>query len=344
MNPLDRVTIGDTGVEVTRLGLGGGTLSPMALPEGLYDGASHDEAVAITRRAYELGIRYFDVAPLYGFGRSEVRIGKGLSGFDRSSFVLSTKAGRLLVPKAGTSPSTNNLDALPDLTTFETWTRDNVLRSIDESLQRLKTDRVDIVYVHDPDEQTFGEQQANDEAFPALFELREQGTIGVIGCGMNQWQMPARFIRRFDLDIVLIAGRYTLLDHSALPELLPLCIERNVKVTIGGPYNTGILARDLSGPVTFDYEPAPQNLIDRAKKLDAICRRHGVDLKAAALAFVLAHPAVATVIPGARTVAEVEQNVDMAGKAIPQDLWTEMRSEALIPEDAPTPAEPEAGG
>ena len=196
------------------------------------------------------------------------------------------------------------------------------LRSIEESLQRLQTDHVEIVLVHDPDRAPHGERQAIDEGFPTLIELREQGVIKALGCGMNEWQMPAAFIRRFDIDAVLLAGRYTLLDHDAYDEFLPLCVERDVKIIVGGPYNSGILARDLSGYVTFNYERAPEHLVEHARKLDAVCRRHGVDLKAAALQFVLAHPAVANgdtrsaVGPGVGTELCARRAGDTSGRVV----------------------------
>lgn len=337
MNPFETVPVGPYKLPVMRLGLGGAPLSGMVLADGLYGGSAHDDAVWIIQRAYERGIRYFDTAPLYGNGRSEARFRDGLAGFPRDSYVLSTKVGRVLDPAPGGNTSTDNPDSLPELVAVNSWTRSDVHRSIEESLERLKTDHIDIIYVHDPDQEEFGEQQSNDEAFPALIELREQGVIKAIGCGMNLWEMPARFVKRFDLDIVLLAGRYTLLDHSGLTEFLPLCVERGVKVAIGGPYNSGILARDLNKPVSFNYEPAPAYLVDRARRLKAICDHHGVDLKAAALQFVLAHPAVATVIPGAQTVGELEQNISMVKSHISTSLWSDMRNEGLIPKEAPTP-------
>jgi D-threo-aldose 1-dehydrogenase len=228
-------------------------------------------------------------------------------------------------------------DGIGELEPVNTWTRDDVHRSIEESLKRLNLDSVDIIYVHDPDVEDYGEDQAVNEAFPALIELREQGVIKAIGCGMNEWQMPLKFIQQFDLDIILLAGRYTLLDHSGLEEFLPACVERDVKITVGGPYNSGILARDLSQPVTFNYEQAPRNLVEQARRLTEICVAHGVDLKAAALQFVLAHPAVATAVPGAQSIAELEQNIAMVQQEIPGALWSDMRSAGLIPDNAPTP-------
>ena len=337
MNPLEKVAIGKQGVEVTRFGLGGAPLSGMVLGDGLYGGTAHDEAARIIRRAHDLGINYFDTAPLYGTGRSEVRYGAALSGVDRDSYVISTKVGRVLELYEGGMSAEESPDNFADHYAVDSWTRDDVLRSIEDSLVRLQTDHIEIVLVHDPDTQPYGEKQAMEEAFPTLIELREQGTVKAVGCGMNEWQMPAKFIRAFDIDAVLLAGRYTLLDHSAYGEFLPLCIERDVKIIVGGPYNSGILARDLDGDVTFDYEIAPQHLVDQARRLDAVCRRHGVDLKAAALQFVLAHPAVGTVVPGAQSVAELEENFGLVGQEIPGDVWVEMKAEGLIPRDAPTP-------
>lgn len=339
MDPFEKIAIGDTGVEVPRLGLGTAPLSGMVLGDGLYGGTANAEAVRIIDRAREVGVSYVDTAPLYGIGRAEARVGmSAYAAGDRDSFVISTKIGRVLNPVAGGVAPADDPDGIGELEAVNSWTRDDVHRSIEESLVRLKLDRIDIIYLHDPDVEPYGEDQAVNEAFPALIELREQGVIRAIGCGMNEWQMPLRFIERFDLDIILLAGRYTLLDHSGLSEFLPACVERNVKITVGGPYNSGILARDLSKPVTFNYEQAPEHLLDRARRLTEICVAHEVDLKAAALQFVLAHPAVATAIPGAQSVAELEQNIEMVQQDIPAALWSDMRSAGLIPDDAPTPA------
>ncbi len=338
MNPFAKIQLGNTGVAVPRLGLGTAPLSGMVLGDGLYGGTAHDEAVRIISRAQELGISYVDTAPLYGTGRAEARLGQSTyASADRDSFVVSTKIGRVLNPVHGRSSPEDDADGIGELIAINSWTRDDVHRSIEESLVRLNLDSVEIIYVHDPDVETYGENQALAEAFPALIELREQGVIKAIGCGMNEWQMPLIFIQRFDLDIILLAGRYTLLDHSGLAEFLPACVERDVKITVGGPYNSGILARDLSQPVTFNYEQAPDNLVNQARKLTDICVAHDVDLKAAALQFVLAHPAVATVVPGAQSTAELEQNISMVEQEIPAAMWSDMRAARLIPDDAPTP-------
>ncbi len=338
MDPFAKVEIGSTGVSVPRLGLGTAPLSGMVLGDGLYGGTAHDEAARIINRAQELGISYVDTAPLYGSGRAEARVGQSaFANADRDSFVISTKIGRVLNPADSGVSAEDDPDGIGDLDPVNTWTRDDVHRSIEDSLKRLNLDRIDIIYVHDPDVESYGEEQAVNEAFPALIELREQGVIKAIGCGMNEWQMPLNFIQRFDLDIILLAGRYTLLDHSGLSEFLPACVERDVKITVGGPYNSGILARDLSKPVTFNYEQASSDLVDQARKLTDICVAHGVDLKAAALQFVLAHPAIATAVPGAQSIDELEQNIAMVQQEIPAGLWSDMRSAGLIPDNAPTP-------
>ncbi len=333
MHPFERIPIGDTGVTVTRFGLGSAPLGGNTAADGLYGGAVFDESQRIVNRAYESGVRYFDTAPLYGWGLSEVRVGMGLAGRDRESLTISTKAGRVLNPVSEEPRGPENLPELED--EFD-YTRDGIRRSLEESLVRLKTDRVEILLLHDADQGGL-EREGFETALPALVELREEGVVKAIGCGMNEWEMTSRFVRAFDLDFILLAGRYTLLEQGALDEFLPLCVERGVMIAVGGPYNSGILARDLDGPVSYNYEIAPADMIERARTLKTVCERNGVDLKAAALQFVLAHPAVATVIPGATTLAELEQNLRMIQAPIPAALWEDLRSENLIHPDAPTP-------
>lgn len=336
MKPTDSVRIGKTSVEVTRLGLGGAPLSGMVLADGIYGGTAYQQAISIIRRAYELGIRYFDTAPLYGEGRSEVRVGRALADRPRSAFAVSTKVSRVLDPVSGEAASYSE-DGIPKLKVTFDFSRAGILRSLEESLKRLNMRAVDILYLHDSDFTGQHPESTFREALPVLAELRQQGVVKAIGMGMNQWELTARCMRDFDLDIILMAGRYTLLDQSALPVFMAECVRRGTRVAIGGPYNSGILARDLDKPVSFDYEPAPGQLVEKARAIKAVCDRHGVDLKAAALQFVLAHPAVATAIPGAQTVGEVEQNVAAVKVKIPVQLWAELKHEKLIPEDAPVP-------
>ena len=327
MPPLNRANIGSTGVRVTRVGMGGAPIG------GLYTAVEAATAVDTIRRAHELGVSYFDTAPLYGSGRSEMLFGDALVGIPRDSYVLSTKVGRLLEPVAE-QPESDQFVDLPSLEPTYDYSRDGVLRSIEESLDRLRLDRVDVVMIHDPDDHF---EQAVNETFPALYDLRSQGVVGAIGAGMNQWEMLARFAREADPDCFLLAGRYTLLDQSGLDELLPLCVEKDIGVVLGGPYNSGILASDLSDETTFNYLPAPRDVLERARRIKEVCDRHGVPLKAAALQFGLAHPAVAATIPGARSIGEIEENLSMAAHPIPADLWDELRAERLIHLDATAP-------
>jgi D-threo-aldose 1-dehydrogenase len=309
------------------MGLGGAPLG------GLFAEVGDDVATGLVLRAHELGVRYFDTAPLYGSGNSERRYARALAQIPRDEFVLSTKVGRVLEP-VGEAPDSGPYVNVPPVAPVFDFSRDGVLRSLEESLQRLGLDRVDIAYIHDPDDHY---EQAIGEAYPALAELRSQGVVKAIGAGMNQWEMPARFAREGDFDCFLLAGRYTLLDQSALAELLPLCQEKGISIVIGGPYNSGILASDLSPGATFDYVAAPPRLLEKARRINAVCDRHDVPLKAAALQFGLAHPVVAATIPGARSVAEVEENLAMAAYPISSQLWEELRAERLIPEEAPPP-------
>ena len=338
MDPFERIAIGNTGVMVTRLGLGGAPLSGMEVANGSFGGSSFASAVGLIRRAYKLGIRYFDTAPLYGVGRGEARYGRALSGYPRSSFTISTKVSRVLRPLDPENPEPRGADGIPDYTCVFDFSGEGVRASLASSLERLRLASVDILFVHDSDERG---QHTDDEfamALQAAVELREQRTVRAIGMGMNEWERTARMVERFDLDFILLAGRYTLLDQSALPHFLPLCLERGVKLVIGGPYNSGILAGDLDGPVLFDYRRAPKHLVLKARRISGICERRRVELRAAALQFPLAHDAVISVIPGAASIAEVEDNVRVMRTEIPGELWTDLKAEGLLLESAPTPS------
>jgi D-threo-aldose 1-dehydrogenase len=329
MSMPDRVTVGRSDVAIARLGLGGAPLG------GLFAPVSDEEARATIERAWAAGIRFFDTAPLYGHGLSEQRLGTVLSQRPRDEFALATKVGRLL--RASTRPEPSEAatwPGAPPLNPVFDFSSDAVLRSLEESLIRLGLDRVEIVHIHDPDEHY---EQALRGAYPALDRLRSEGVIGAVGVGMNQAEMLARFAREADFDCFLVAGRYTLLDQAALGALMPLCLERRISVIVGGVFNSGILAGPRAG-ATFDYAPAPPQWLERARRLQGICARHGVPLAAAALQFPLAHPAVASVLLGVRSVAELDQNLELARLPIPSDLWRGLKGEGLLPEDAPTPA------
>ena len=329
MSELERVALGSSDVLVTRLGLGGAPLGGMFAP------VSEEQAAATLECSLAAGIRFFDTAPLYGHGLSERRIGSAVRSRPRDEFVLATKVGRLLRSPAPPEPGQAGIwPGAPAVNPVFDFSSDGVLRSLDESLERLGVDRVDVVHVHDPDEHY---EEALRGTFPALERLRSEGVVGAIGAGMNQAAMLARFAREGDFDCFLVAGRYTLLDQVALAELLPLCLERQISVIAGGVFNSGILADPREGAM-FDYAPASRERLVRARELQAVCARHGVPLAAAALRFPLGHPAVASVLLGVRSRAELERNLELVEHPIPGDLWRELKEEGLLPEQAPTPA------
>ena len=328
MDPLKKVQIGKTSLQVTRLGLGGAPLG------GLFEDVQGETAVATIRRALELGINFFDTAPLYGHGKSEKWMGQGLAGNSPDSRVLATKVGRVLEP---VEPGTLEKDEFDNPAPFKPvfdFSYDGTMRSFDESLKRLQVDRIDILHIHDPDDHY---DEAIKGAYPALDTLRREGRIKAVGAGMNQAEMPARFAREGNFDCFLLAGRYSLIDHTGLKELLPLCVEKQISIIIGGPYNSGILATGAKPGAKFNYADAPPEILERVRKVEEVCGRHQVPMKAAALQFPLAHPAVAAVIPGARTVAELEENFRLISHPIPGDFWADLRAKGLLPEEAPVP-------
>ncbi len=328
MEPFERVEIGQTGLTVPRLGLGGAPLG------GLYESVPEEEARNAVDTAYRAGIRFYDTSPYYGHGRCEERFGRYLASHPRGDYVLSSKVGRVLIPCDRVSIEDNQFRDATGYNPVFDFTRDGVMRSFESSLERLRVDRLDIVHIHDPDAHY---EQALLEAYQAVARLKEQGRVRAVGVGMNQWEALRDFARDADFDCLLVAGRYTLLDQSALAELMPLCSERGVSVIIGGPYNSGILATGSQRRTHFDYEPAAADMLEKTQRLEAVCARHGVPLKAAALQFPFGHPAVVAVIPGARSASEVEENVAMMSHPIPTDLWRELQGEGLLAADTPLP-------
>ena len=295
------------------------------------------QARATVEAAWAEGIRYFDTAPHYGLGLSERRLGAALSGRARSDYVLSTKVGRLLEPTASHGLMDDGGFAVPaEFRRVWDFSRDGVLRSLAESLERLGVDRVDIVYLHDPDDHR---DDAFLRAYPALEELRSQGLVKAIGAGMNQSAMLADFARHTDVDVLMLAGRYTLLEQSALDDLLPVCADRGVAVVAAGVFNSGLLAQPMPSPTArYEYREAPGELVDRATRIAAACKRHGTTLPAAALAFPLAHPAVVSVCIGAHLPEQVVRNTALGRAAVPGALWVELKEEGLLRRDAPVPA------
>jgi D-threo-aldose 1-dehydrogenase len=292
---------------LSRLGLGTAPLG------GLYDPVSDKEAYAVVDRAWELGLRFFDTAPHYGSGLAERRLGAALRERAREQFVISTKVGRLLRPGAP-DPVFRGAPACASVFDFS---YEGALRSLDESLERLAIERVDIALIHDPDDH-FAEALAG--AYVALERLRGEGIVRAIGVGMNQSALLARFARETDVDCLLLAGRYTLLDRGALRDLLPLCVEREIAVVAGGVFNSGVLA----GGTTFDYAPAVTAVRTRVAELHEICARWNTPLAAAALQFPLRHPAVVSVLAGCRSAGEVEEDARLFSLELPDGLWKEL--------------------
>ena len=320
----------DGSLALTELSLGCAQLG------NLYREISDADARTTVDAAWELGVRSFDTAPHYGLGLSERRLGAALAAHPRDAYVLSSKVGRLLEPVEPADGLDDQGFVVP-ATHRRVWdfSRDGIRRSLEESLGRLGLDRLDIVYLHDPDEHL---TEVLATGYAALEELRTEGTIGAIGAGMNQSRMLADLVRETDLDVVMLAGRYTLLEQGALDDLLPLCRERRVAVVAAGVFNSGLLASpDPSADARYDYGDAPRKLVERAQAIARICARHGTTLPAAALAFPLAHPAVASVCVGARSAAQIQRNVTLLGEEIAHDLWSELKAERFVRPDAPVP-------
>ncbi|MGW3106529.1 aldo/keto reductase [Streptomyces sp. NPDC001100] len=324
-------TLGSSGVEVGGLGLGAAPLG------NLFTEVDDEQAYRAVNAAWQQGIRYFDTAPHYGIGLSERRLGAALRDRPRAQYTISTKVGRRLDPvETVTGDDLADGFAVP-ATSRRVWdfTADGIRRTLDASLERLGLDRVDIVYLHDPDDHA---DQVFREGYPALEKLRAEGVVGAIGAGMNQAGMLTRFVQETDVDVVLCAGRYTLLDQSALTELLPSAVARGKSVVIGGAFNSGLLA-DPKPDATYNYAHAPAELLDRALRMKEAAERHGTTLRAAALAFCAAHPAVASVLVGARSEAEVRDCAEQFAAKVPDAFWQELRDTGLLPADAPVPAE-----
>jgi len=323
MKGLERKTLGKSGIEVTRVGLGCASLG------GMYGDIPEEQAHEVVRRALSLGINVIDTAPLYGYGKSEIRIGKEVQVRNRSDFVLATKVGRLLVPKdegGDTSQDANWGTESPLRPKFD-FSYDATMRSVEESLKRLQTDRIDILHIHDPDNHY---EQALRGAYPALDKLRSQGMIRAVSAGMNQSEMLARFAREGDFDCFLLAGRYSILEQGAIDELFPICAKKNIGIMLGGTYNSGILASDLSVGAKFNYAEAPADVLERARGLQRVAARHRVSLKAAALQFALAHPQVTCIMPGTRVPDRINENLKLVDEPIPSEFWAELKGENLI--------------
>ncbi len=326
MNPTQQVPLGRTALTVTRFGLGTAPLG------GLFEAVDEATGVGVIERAWDAGVRFFDTAPLYGHGLAETRLGKVLRQKPRGEFTLASKVGRLLRADALPEPGQSWRGTPPVNPVFD-FSYDGVMRSFEESLVRLGLERIDILHIHDPDHH---HDEAITGAYRALDRLRADGAIGAVSAGMNQAEMLTRFAREADFDCFLLAGRYTLLDQVALKELLPECVKRGIAIIAGGVYNSGILADPKPG-AHYNYQTAPAELLERARRIRDVCSRHGVPLKAAAVQFPLGHPAVACVVVGCRNAAQLDESLEMFAVEIPAKLWRDLKAERLLPAQAPTP-------
>jgi D-threo-aldose 1-dehydrogenase len=337
MDPTQRRKVGRTEVEVTTLSFGAAPIGNFIRP------FTDREARAMVDQAWEQGVRYFDTAALYGHGLSEYRLGHALRERPREDYALSTKVGRVLHPAPRDSFDSGLWVDTPPMAAEYRYTYDGVMRSFEDALQRLMTDHVEIAFIHDVDRYTHGDAQevmfttAVEDGFKALVELRDQGAVRAIGFGVNEADVLAEAVRRTDSDAALLAGRYTLLEQDALDDLLPMCEDRGIGVVLGGVYNSGILATGPRQGAKFNYGPAPAEVLDRARRLEAVCHRHGVPLPAAAIQFAAAHPAVASVCIGSRTQEQQSGTARYLDMDISPQLWTDLHDEGLIREDAPTP-------
>jgi D-threo-aldose 1-dehydrogenase len=310
----------------------------------LYSAISNDTALETLDEAWKQGLRYYDTAPLYGYGLAETRVGAFLHECPRKSYVLSTKVGRLLERCAPDQrDGIGKFFDVPSRRVIYDYSYDGVMRSFETSFERLGLDRIDIVYGHDIDIFTHGSPEASgrrvreflDGGVKALTELRDQGVVGAIGIGVNEWEVCETVARNADVDLFLLAGRYTLLEQESLETFLPLCESKGMGLVVGGPFNSGILATGAKPGAYFNYQPAPPAILERVAKIERVCAVHGVNMRDAALQFPLMHPCVVSVIPGAVTASEVRSNVDSMRAPIPAKLWTDLKSEGLLRADAP---------
>lgn len=326
--------LGGTAVEVSVLGLGCGPLG------GLFERIDEGQASATVAAALAAGITYFDTAPLYGHGLSEHRLGTGLRTA-RERAVVSTKVGRLLRPAGPGGPAPDMFREMLPFDIVYDYSRDGVLRSVEDSLQRLGTDRVDILYVHDVSRHWLGDaveeryRELMEGGYRALAELRAAGVVGAIGVGMNDTAMLTRLAAAGDFDAFMLAGRYTLLDQSGLDGLFQACAARGVSIVAAGPFNSGILATGARAGAKFFYADAPAEILERTRRIEAVCEAHGVPLATAALQFALRHPVVASVATGMVSPDEVARNAAAIAAPVPDALWSDLMAAGLLHPETP---------
>ncbi len=337
MQPSDKRKFGRSGLDVTAFAFG-------TAPIGNFLREIDEKtAGAMIDEAWEAGVRFFDTAPYYGHGLSELRLGQGLRWKNRDDFVVASKVGRVLRPakrsEINFAPWKN---AAPNRLEFD-YSYDGTMRSFEDSLHRLALERIDILFIHDIDRFTRGDaqpdvfKQAMDGCWKALERLRSEKVVQAIGVGVNEWEVCYEALKQRDFDCFLLAGRYTLLEQEAMEGFLPLCEERGAAVLVGGGFNSGILATGAVPGAKYNYSPAPKQVMEKVAKIEAICRDHRVPLPAAALQFVVAHPAIPSFCAGTRTVEQLKQNLDWFNYNIPAEFWADLKSKNLLREDAPVP-------
>ena len=338
MNPSHKRRLGRVDLEVTAFAFGAAPIGNIFRP------ITEQESDAMVQHAWDAGVRFYDTAPMYGHGLSELRTGHSLRWKQRDDFVLASKVGRVLKPaRRDTIDFAPWADGAPFTMHFD-YSYDGTMRSFEDSLQRLGLERMDVCFIHDIDVFTRGAEQpavfeqAMDGCWRALERLRSEGLVKAIGVGVNEWQVCHEALKRRDFDCFLLAGRYTLLEQDALDEFLPLCEQRGAAVVVGGGFNSGILATGARPGAKYNYAPAPQPILDKVARIEAVCTAHGVPLPAAALQFVVAHPAIPSFIAGTRTVEQLRQNLAWFSHPIPADFWADLKRQGLLREDAPVPA------
>lgn len=337
MQPSAKRKFGRVDLEVSAFGFG-------TAPVGnIFREIDDQTSDAMFQHAWDAGIRYYDTAPMYGHGLSELRTGHSLRWKERNDYVLSSKVGRVLHPAPKDSIDYGPWVNAGRFRSEFDYSYDGTMRSFEDSLQRLGLERMDIVFIHDIDRYTRGDAQpevfetAMDGCWKALETLRSEGVVKAIGVGVNEWEVCQAALERHDFDCFLLAGRYTLLEQEALDSFLPLCEERGAAVVVGGGFNSGILATGAVEGAKYNYSLAPEPIMDRVRRIEAVCGRHNVSLPAAALQFVVAHPAIPSFIAGTRTVAQLEKNLEWFAAPIPSDFWAELKHEGLLRANAPVP-------
>ena len=338
MKPSDKRKFGRVDLEVTTFAFG---TAPIG---NIFREIDDKTADGMIQQAWDAGVRFYDTAPMYGHGLSELRLGHSLRWKNRDDYVLASKVGRVLKPK-----KRSEIDFAPWVNagafemTFD-YSYDGTMRSFEDSLQRLGLERMDMCFIHDIDRFTRGDdqpevfKQAMDGAWKALEKLRDEGVVKAIGVGVNEWEVCHEALKQRDFDCFLLAGRYTLLEQEALDSFLPLCEERNAAVVVGGGFNSGILATGAVEGAKYNYAPAPADIMDKVSKIEAVCAEHNVPLPAAALQFVVAHPAIPAFCAGTRNEEQLRKNLDWFSYPIPSEFWAGLKAKGLLREDAPTPA------